>query len=120
LERVCALTTDLAAVDSFILREEHNRESQRPIMEFYETNGFGGQTDNGVGPTLPCLLAFCRTAGFARVELRTRIRHSACVACYRKWEPPSGKKEGPRLLNADHNVNNGINFESRHDEYISV
>jgi tRNA (mo5U34)-methyltransferase len=124
LERVCALTTDLAAVDSFILREEHRREHdrelQRPIMEFYETNEFGGQTDNWVGPSLPCLLAFCRTAGFARVELQSQIRHSACVACYRKWKPPSGNKQSPQLINASHNVNNGINFDSTHDEYVSV
>src|ERR1700683_2040738 len=80
LERVCALTTELAAVDSFILREEHRqgeKVSQRPVMEFYETNEFGGQTDNWVAPSLTCLQAFCRTAGFARVELRNVVENSA-------------------------------------------
>ena len=40
LERVCALTTEMAAVDSFVLREEHRKGdnvSNRPIMEFYES-----------------------------------------------------------------------------------
>jgi hypothetical protein len=32
-----------------------------------------------VGPSLECLLAFCRTAGFARVELRKVIQHGACI-----------------------------------------
>jgi tRNA (mo5U34)-methyltransferase len=122
LDRVCALTTELAAVDSFVLRDEHRKGdnvSNRPIMEFYETSEFGGQTDNWVGPSLPCLLAFCRTAGFARVELQSQIEHGACVACYRAWEP-AGNKEGPRLISAAHNMNHGINFDTSHDEYVSI
>jgi tRNA (mo5U34)-methyltransferase len=124
LERVCALTTGMAAVDSFVLREKHRPGEdveRRPIMEFYETNEFGGQTDNWVGPSLPCLLAFCRTAGFARVELRSVIEHSACVACYRKWEPASiGAPGGPELVDAFHNTNLGINFQSRYDEAVTA
>lgn len=124
LERVCALTTDLAAVDSFILREEHrpgHKPTQRPMMEFYETNEMGGQTDNWVGPNLECLLAFCRTAGFARVELRNVIQHSACVACYRKWPaPPPGAVPGPELIDAFHNINEGINFNSDADDSVSI
>src|SRR5581483_10221557 len=61
LERVCALTTEMAAVDSFILREDHRpgeNVETRPVMEFYETGEMGGQTDNWVGPSLPCLMAF--------------------------------------------------------------
>lgn len=123
LERVCALTTGMAAVDCFVLREKHRPGEQverRPIMEFYETNEFGGQTDNWVGPSVPCLLAFCRTAGFARVELQSVIEHSACVACYRKWEPFSSRsREGPVLIDAFHNTNFGINFQSRYDEAVS-
>jgi len=122
LERVCALTRELAAVDSFVLREEHRpgaQVDQRPIMEFYENDEFGGQTDNWIGPSVPCLLALCRTAGFARVELRNVIEKSACVACYRQWEPPS-EADGPELLRAAHNLNYGINFSSRHDEYLTA
>jgi hypothetical protein len=111
----------MAAVDSFVLREEHRKGdhvSQRPLMEFYEASEFGGQTDNWVGPSLPCLLAFCRTAGFARVELRSQIEFGACVACYRKWEP-AGTEEGPQLIGVSHNLNDGINFDTAHDEYVS-
>ncbi len=124
LERVCALTTDLAAVDSFVLREEHrpgvNVES-RPVMEFYETTEFGGQTDNWVGPTLPCLLAMCRTAGFARVLPQKVLDESACVACYRTWDAPvPGAPAGPELVSAFHVRDYGINFQSRYDEYVGV
>ena len=124
LERVCALSTDLACVDSFILREEHRpgeRLAGRALMEFYETNEMGGQTDNWVGPNLECLLAFCRTAGFARIELRSVIEHSACVACYRRWLPPAADAPpGPRLLGTFHYDNNGINFDSHHGDYVAV
>ena len=124
LERVCALTMELAAVDSFILREQHrpgDNLSRRPIMEFYETDEMGGQTDNWVAPSLECLLAFCRTAGFARAELRNVIEHGACIACYRRWPAPQlGAKAGPELIGAFHNINGGINFDSSADEYVSV
>ena len=90
-------------------------------MEFYETNEFGGQTDNWVGPSLPCLLAFCRTAGFARVELKGLLDWGACLACYRKWQAPSANAgKAPELVRAAHNTNDGINFDSHHDESVSV
>src|SRR5579863_8757881 len=121
LERVCALTTGFAAVESFILRDEHRPDaqvSQRTFMEFYETDELGGQTDNWCGPSLPCLSALCRTAGFARVELQNVFEFSASMACYRAWQPPGpAAPPGPELLAAYHNMNYGINFESRFDEY---
>jgi hypothetical protein len=124
LERVCALSTDLAAIDSFILRDERRPGAEatgRPIMEFYETDEFGGQTDNWIGPSLSCLLALCRTAGFARVEKPKVLEFSACVACYRKWQPPPpDAAPGPNLLDAVHDANYGINFETRLDEYVAA
>ncbi|HYP07834.1 MAG TPA: methyltransferase domain-containing protein, partial [Bryobacteraceae bacterium] len=44
LERVCALTTDLACVDTFVSEDD----SPIPRMEFYEHAELGGQTDNWV------------------------------------------------------------------------
>ena len=127
LERVCALSKDVALVDSFILREEHLRGeplegelSTRPMMQFFETDEFGGQTDNWSGPNLPCLLAMCRTAGFARVQLQSVLDYSACVACYRRWEESAGTAEPPELTDAAHMGNFGINFSSNRDEYISA
>jgi len=122
LERVCALTTDLAAIDSFILRPEQYAAASdhRPLMAFFETDEMGGQTDNWVGPNLPCLLALCRTAGFARVQLQSVLDYSACVACYRRWEEPAGEVPPPLLCGAMNMVNFGINFRSNLDEYLSV
>src|SRR3984885_9584806 len=68
LEKVCAITRGMAVVDSFILREEHLPGAlveTRPVMEFYETDELGGDPENRCAPRLPCLLAMCRTAGFA-------------------------------------------------------
>jgi tRNA (mo5U34)-methyltransferase len=122
LERVCALTTGLAAVDSFILREGQHpaEELRRPILEFYETDEMGGQTDNWFGPSLPALLAMCRVAGFARVELRNVLDFSACVACYRRWEEPEGPGDVPPLHSALHMHNFGLNFHSGQDDYVSI
>jgi tRNA (mo5U34)-methyltransferase len=122
LERVCALTTDFAAVESFVLREEHRPKAlaERQLIEFYENDEMGGQTDNWCAPNLPCLLALCRTAGFARVELREVLEFSACVVCHRAWLPPElDAAPGPALLGAYHHRNFGINFESRLDEYLT-
>jgi len=122
LERVCALTTKLAAVDSFILREDLRPGEEipkRPVIEFYENEEFGGQADNWCAPNLACLMAMCRTAGFARVEHLAMLAHSACVACYREWAPaetPAGN--APELLDAFHHFNFGINFQTRSDDYV--
>ncbi len=122
LERVCALTKDLAAVDSFVLREQDLpgvNSQQVPIMAFYENDEFGGNTDNWVAPSVACLLAFCRTAGFARVELRSVLEYGACVACHRKWDAPQNPgRPAPELLSVL-NTNFGINFDSRRDDYVA-
>ena len=124
LERVCALTTDLACVDSFVLQEKHRPGEgveRRPIMEFYETDEMGGQTDNWCGPTVACVLAFCRAAGFARVDLRNVLDHGACIACWRQWDPaPAKAPAGPAVLEAYHHTNFGLNFDSRVDEYLTA
>ena len=124
LERVCAITTNLAAVDSFILQKKHRpgeKVDARPMMEFYESEEFGGQSDNWCAPNLACLMAMCRTAGFARVEHRATMPFGASVACYRTWAPagePSGA--APELIGAFHCTNFGMNFQTRCDNYVGV
>jgi len=124
LEKVCALTGGLMCIDSFVVTESYARKGRAPdlpVMEFYEIDEFGGQFDNWVGPNVECLVAFCRTAGFARVELRSVLECSACVTCYRQWEPvPATPQHAPpRLLHVEHNFNCGINFRSAADDYVS-
>jgi tRNA (mo5U34)-methyltransferase len=122
LERVCALSTDLAVVESFILRPEQlpGMDGRRAILEFYETSEMGGQTDNWFGPSLPALLGMCRVAGFARVELCAVLDYGACVMCFRRWEKPGGTTQAPRLETALHAVNGGVNFRSGMDEYAAI
>ena len=123
LERVCALCTDFAAVDSFVIQEKHlpgAGVATRAVMEFYETDEFGGDFTNWSGLSLPCLMAFCRTAGFARVELRNVLEYGACLACYRRWESPAHEAPpGPELIDVFHSADFGINFQSRYDEYVT-
>ena len=126
LERVCALSSEMAAVESFVLRERHSpaeNVEKRAVLEFYETDELGGQTDNWVAPSSPCLLAMCRTAGFARVELRNIAEFGDSVACYRRWEPPPASSQtsgAPRLMRVEHNTKAGTRFNSRFDEYVSI
>jgi hypothetical protein len=105
-----------------VLKEEYRPGSEvdeRPIMEFYENDEMGGQTDNWTGPSLPCLMAMCRAAGFARVNFIRRLEHSACLACFREWESvPENASAAPKLLGAFHHINFGINFSSRKDDYL--
>lgn len=116
LEKVCELTRDLAIVESHV-SDAGARQSGIPTLEFYETDELGRQFDNWFGPTIDCLLAFCRTAGFARVELIDLRDDRAAVACYRKWE---GDGTGPTPVQAGslHYRNYGINFTSWRDDYI--
>ena len=123
LEIVCALTRDIAIVDSFVTDPDTWQEhaDEIPTMEFYELDELGNQFGNWVGPTVQCLLAMCRAAGFARVELLGTGDHHAVVACYRKWEalPAEVASDSPEILTIE-NARNGINFSTRKsEEYIS-
>lgn len=122
LETVCALTTDTAIVESFVTDADSWREhtSDIPTMEFYETDELGNQLDNWIGPSVGCLLALCRAAGFARVELLYAAGFQAGVACYRKWEPAAGYRgQPPDLVDVANTRTTGINFNSRSEQYVS-
>jgi tRNA (mo5U34)-methyltransferase len=122
LETVCSLTTDTAIVESFVTDGDTWREHTRdiPAMEFYETDELGNQLDNWIGPSVSCLLALCRAAGFARVELLYAEGSQGGAVCYRKWEPLSNPcQEAPELVAVANNRTTGINFSTRKEEYIS-
>ncbi|MCU1336880.1 MAG: hypothetical protein JWO19_2461 [Bryobacterales bacterium] len=124
LEIVCALTKDIAIVDSFVTDPDNWKEhaGDIPTMEFYELDELGNQFGNWVGPTVPCLLAMCRAAGFARIELLGTGDHHAVVACYRKWEPPPAalSDDTPEVVTIENARTNGINFSTRKsEEYLT-
>jgi tRNA (mo5U34)-methyltransferase len=114
LERVCSVTTDLAIVESYALKDETDRN----LLEFFEYDEFGGQFDNWFAPTPKTMTALCRTAGFARVELNHVHEYGAAAACYRKWDgaPPAS---GCKLLAVMHAESFGINFSSDRDDYVA-
>ncbi len=124
LAMVCALTRDIAIVDSFVTDPDDWQEhaGEIPTMEFYELDELGNQFGNWFGPTVACLLAMCRAAGFARVEFLGTGDHHAVVACYRKWEPAPKEAAGdaPEILTIENARTNGMNFSTRKsEEYLS-
>ncbi len=121
LERICALTTEAAFVESFVT--DTGPDSTAPCtLEFYETNELGGQIDNWCGPNTNCLLALCRAAGFARVVFEHQTDRRAGATCYRKFEPPPAmpSAEAPHFHAAVNNRIGGSHFNPVKDEYICL
>jgi hypothetical protein len=123
LDIVCGLTREMAIVDSFVIdgEERAHIDSPLPFCEFYETDELGGNFDNWFGPTVDCLLAFCRSAGFVRVRLINTWHRHARVACYRHWlpAPDEPRVPAPVLLDAKHSWDGGIHFSSDREEYLT-
>lgn len=123
LEIVCSLTTDVAIVESFVTDADtyQDAKGQVPTMEFYETDELGNQMDNWIGPSVECLLAMCRAAGFARVELLGTLGMHACIACYRKWEPllADVSEDAPVLRGVTNTRTGGMNFSVKKEDYVS-
>jgi tRNA (mo5U34)-methyltransferase len=124
LETVCSLTTEMAVIDSFVIDSEDQEHNTTPIpfMEFYETDELGGHLDSWFGPTTDCLMALCRSAGFARVDYINTWHRHARVLCHRKWEPePAIPASRPLVLRDARNARDyGLNFSSRREEYVAL
>jgi hypothetical protein len=118
LERVCELSTDLVCVESFVTDEEPF--GTLPAMEFYEGTQLAGQFDNWVGPNISCLLAMCRTAGFARVEFKSVMDHRAHVIGHRKWPEIPRHGAGPELLVVENSELQDHSFSVHRDDYVTV
>ena len=120
LEKVCELSTDLVCVESYV-SDDGSDPSAKPVMEFYETTELCGQFDNWVGPNAACLLAMCRTAGFARVRLESVLDHRAHVTCYRRWpEIENPREPAPHLTAVENAVTRDREFSAANDDYVSM
>lgn len=122
LEIVCALAAETVIVESFVTDGDDWQDhiEDMPVMEFYETDELGDQFDNWIGPTVGCLMAMCRAAGFARVELLRATGANAMIACHRRWVPARGEEcAGPELLGVMNTRTLGLNFSTRSEEYVS-
>ncbi len=120
LGRICSITKEAAFVESFVLDDELG--SERCLMEFYETGELGGQIDNWFVPNTSCLLAMCRSAGFARVDLEYVVERRAGVTCRRQWEPPDPHPNcaAPWINSAVNNRTDDIYFHKNKDEYVCL
>jgi len=122
LERVCSVTREMAAVESFVLGEQHGLTpdlEKSNLLRYFEDDDFGGQVDNWFAPTTAALLALCRTGGFARAEFLNRHDFGAAVACYRKWDASQIAPQPVQLLAALNAETYGINLSSVKDEYVT-
>jgi tRNA (mo5U34)-methyltransferase len=120
LERVCELATDMVCVESFVT-DDGSDPAAKPVMEFYESTELCGQFDNWVGPNTACLLAMCRSAGFARVQLESVLDHRAHVTCYRRWpEIASPRAPSPYLMAVENTATRNREFSSVNDEYLAI
>jgi tRNA (mo5U34)-methyltransferase len=124
LENVCELATEAAFVESYVCDStgySTGGAAQKPYMEFYEGEELAGQFDNWVGPNVPCLLAMCRTAGFARVDFEGLLLDRAHVSCYRHWRSrPAGVSEDLIIVSAGNANGRGPEFHGSKDEYVNV
>jgi SAM-dependent methyltransferase len=120
LENVCAVTRGLAFIESYVIDDRPDPE--RCYLEFYETGELGGQIDNWCGPTLSCLMAMTRSAGFPRAEFLYADSRRGGVLAHRIWETfdPTPGARPPFLCSAVNNRHNDIVFQPRKDEYLCL
>ncbi|HWB86881.1 MAG TPA: methyltransferase domain-containing protein [Bryobacteraceae bacterium] len=124
LERVCALAREAAFVESFVTDATNGDIGAGGpcLLEFYETKELGGQIDNWFGPNVNCLMALCRSAGFARVQFEYVSDRRAGVTCYRKWAslPVDDTAPAPWINSAVNNRTGDVSFRPPKDEYINL
>jgi|GEM_PF-343621 tRNA (mo5U34)-methyltransferase len=125
LEKICALTKEAAFVESYVTDGANpalDSATTPAMMEFYEADELGGQIDNWYGPNTKCLLAMCRSAGFARVSLENIVHGRARVTCYRHWEPPptAPTQPAPWIHAAVNNRTGDLYFHKGKDEYVCL
>ena len=117
LEKVLELCTDTALIESFVIERE--ARAVPAVMEFYERGELGGQIDNWCGPSPEALLAMCRSAGFARADLRDVTNQRASVVCLRHWPEVLEDGAAPaHLVSAVSNRSWSARFHPAKEEYI--
>lgn len=121
LEKICALARHSVFVESFVV-DGLGERSDACTLEFYETDELGGQLDNWFGPTTKCLMAMCRSAGFAQVKLEYVREGRAGITCCRRWEAPAASPaaEPPWLCSAVNNRTIEPTFHRAKDEYLCL
>jgi tRNA (mo5U34)-methyltransferase len=124
LEKICAVTSDVCIVDTFVSNGPQWSAGERPSLpyaEFYERAELGGQVDNWWGPSVDAVAAWIRAAGFARAELLSVSGSTARFAAHRHWGPLPADSEPPvELVGLNNHANRGRTFQSSKEEYIGL
>ncbi len=118
LEKVCEMTTGMACIESLVTDDPPSYSV--PVMVFFDNTELAGQFDNWVGPNTACLLAFCRTAGFVRVELGDVVDYRAHAVAYRKWPEIERTGAAPELVCVENTWTRDHNFSSSRDDYFTA
>ena len=119
LEKICGLTLEQAFVESYVIDPAGTFPGC--AMEFYETTELGGQIDNWWGPTVQCLAAMCRSAGFGGVDFLYAEDRRAGFVCRRRWPLTATVSSPPPLLCfAVNNRHQDRFFCAGKDEYICL
>jgi len=118
MENVCSVTRGQAFIESYVIDDAP--DPSRCHMEFYETDELGGQIDNWCGPTISCLMAMARSAGFPRVDFRYVDSRRCGLIAGRRWDisPALPGAQPPFLCSAVNNRHNDNIFQPRKDEYL--
>jgi len=124
LEKICAVTRDLAIVDTVVCDGEAWLDGARPpipYVEFYEHTELGGQLDNWSGFTVNSVPALVRAAGFASAEIQRVTGMTVTVAANRRWTnlPPEAE-EAIILRGVSSHLSRGKTFQSQKEEYLSL
>jgi tRNA (mo5U34)-methyltransferase len=124
LEKICAVTRDLAIIDTVVCDGEAWLEGVRPpipYVEFYEHDELGGQLDNWSGFTVNSVPALVRAAGFASAEIQRVTGMTVTVAARRHWTNlPTDAEQAITLRGVSGHLNRGKTFQSEKEEYLSL
>ena len=118
LEHVCALTKDLACLESYVI--DAGNLAAKPVMEFYEGEELGGQFDNWVGLNCACLMAMARSAGFVKVEMLDVADQRGHFVAQRRIVSAGKVLDGFVFDSIGNEATHGKVFAGRGDEYITV
>jgi len=118
LEKATELSTGLVLIESYVIEREERRIPA--VIEFYERTELGGQVDNWCGPSPEALLAMCRSAGMAQVELLDISQQRASVIAKRRWPEPDQAPSvaAPQLHAVINNRTYLSSFHPMKDEYL--
>jgi tRNA (mo5U34)-methyltransferase len=123
LENVCAMTKDLACIESYVT--DNGDLDAVPVLEFYEGTELRGQFDNWCGPNCACLVAMSRAAGFASAKLESVIAQRAHVTCRRSWPTQESAGTAPWLIQVENSYSHDQRFFTPQrsvtgDNYVSL